>query len=100
MKPAVALDLSLESIKKIALKLHNFPAAQTGHMDVIPLRTTLVKVLLSLHVHQVELVHQAVALEELKRTVNSDTINFGIELLGMTKNLRRVKVLLGIFDHA
>ena len=57
VKLALALDLAFESFEQIAFKFRNFATAQTRHMNVIALRPALIKVLLALHVHEVELVN-------------------------------------------
>lgn len=57
VEAALALDLALQPIEKIALELRNFPAAQAGHVDVIAMRTAFVEMLLALHMHEVEFVN-------------------------------------------
>jgi hypothetical protein len=59
---AVALYLPLDAIKQIALEFLYIPATQAGHVHVIPLRTTLVEVAVTLDMKQVEFVHETLAL--------------------------------------
>src|SRR5438270_4680665 len=56
VKLTLALDLTFEPLEQIAFEFCNFAAAQACHMNVISLRATLIKVLLTLHVHQVEFI--------------------------------------------
>ncbi len=63
MKTAVALNLSLKPVEQVALEFSDLSAAQACHVNVIALRTALVKVLLPLHVHQVEFVDQTMTLQ-------------------------------------
>src|SRR5438552_18643124 len=68
-------------------------------MDMVSLRPSFVEVFLALHVHQVQFVNQAVALEQTESAVDGDAVNAGIEAAGLAKNLSGVKVLLGCFYH-
>jgi len=38
MELTIALDLPLQTVEQIALEFRNFPAAQTGHVDVVALQ--------------------------------------------------------------
>jgi hypothetical protein len=100
VETALALDLPLQAVKQITLKLGDFPAAQAGHMNVIALRPALVKVLLALHVHQVELVDQAMPLEQFESAIDGHAIDAGVKFARLAQNLSRVHVLLGSFDNA
>src|SRR5215813_12661025 len=100
MEPTVALDLPFQTVEQIALELDDLTAAQAGHMDVIPLRAPLVIMFLALHMHQVELVNQSVALEQVERAVDGYAVNSRIELTGVTQDLRRIQVLLRGLHHA
>jgi hypothetical protein len=62
VKLALALYLAFEPLEQIAFELRNFAAAQARHMNVVPLRSSLVEVLLALHVHQVKLINEPVSL--------------------------------------
>lgn len=62
VKLALALDLAFEPFEQIAFEFCNFAAAQARHMNVVALRSALIKVLLALHVHKIEFVNQAVSL--------------------------------------
>jgi hypothetical protein len=100
VKAAITLDLAFETVEKVTLKLHDLAAAQARHVNMIALRTPLVKMLLTLHVHQIKFVDQPVALQEVERAVNRHAVNSGIQSLGMAEDLRRIEVLLRRFDDA
>jgi hypothetical protein len=100
MEAAVALNLSFQTIEQSALEFGDLAASQTGHMDVIALRATLVVVLFSLHVHEIEFVHQAVSLEQTERAIDRYAVDMRIKFAGVTQNLARIKMLFGGLDHA
>jgi len=62
MELAVALNLPFQTVKEIAFKFSYLSATKTCHVNMISLRPPFVEVLFSLHVHQVKLVHQPMAL--------------------------------------
>ena len=64
VKLTLALDLAFEPLEQIAFEFCNFAAAQACHMNVVTLRAPLIKMLLALHVHQVEFINQAVPLQQ------------------------------------
>ena len=97
---AIALNLALQPIEQVAFKFRDLATAQAGHVNVIPLRTALVIMLLALHVHEVKLVHQAVALEQIEGAVNRDPVDVFVELPRAPQDLTGVKMLLGGFHHA
>ena len=82
MKATIPLDLSFQTIKQITLELSNLAAAQTRHMDVVPLWTPLIVVLLALHMHQVEFVDQSMAFEQTQRAVHRYTIDLRVDATG------------------
>jgi hypothetical protein len=100
VEPAIPLNLSLQAVEEIALKFSNLAAAETCHVNVVPLRPPLVVVLLALHVHQVKFVNQAVPLQQAKRAINRHSINLRIEAACAAEQLAGVKVLFGGFNHA
>ena len=69
-------------------------------MDVIALRASFIEVLLPLHVHQVEFVHQSVPLQQLERSIDSNAVDARIYLASMPENLRRIQMLLRSLDYA
>jgi hypothetical protein len=99
MKLAIALHLSLDAIEQITLKFLNFAATEASHVHVIALWTALVKVPVTLEVHQVKLIHQPLALQEAQRPIYGHAIYIGVYPDGLTKDLRSVQVLLGSLDN-
>ena len=99
MKLAIPLHLSLGAIEQITLELLNFAATEASHVHVIALWTALVKVPVTLEVHQVKLIHQPLALQEAQRPIYGHAIYIGVYPDGLTKDLRSVQVLLGSLDN-
>jgi len=100
VETAFALDLPFESVEQVAFELRNFSAAQAGHVDVIAVRAAFVEMLLALHVHEIEFIDQSVALEQFECAIDSYAVDARIEFARVTKDLRRVQVLLGRLYHA
>ena len=61
---AITLDLSLQAIEEVAFELRDLATPEARHVDVIAVRPALIEVLFALHVHKVEFIHQAMALEQ------------------------------------
>jgi hypothetical protein len=99
VEAAISLNLTLQAIEKVAFKFRNLAASQTRHVDVVPLRTTLVEVLLTLHVHEVEFIDQSVTLQKSKRAIDRDPVDLGIDPPRPPQQLTGVKVLLSSFHH-
>ena len=64
VKLTLALDLAFEALEQVAFEFRNFAATEACHMNVVTLRSALIKVLLALHVHEVEFINQAVTLQQ------------------------------------
>jgi hypothetical protein len=50
--------------------------------------------------HEIELIDEPLALEEIEGAVDGDAVDLGVKFLGATKDSGGVKVLLGSFDDA
>jgi hypothetical protein len=100
VKLAVPLDLSLQTIEKIAFKFRNLAATEARHMDMVSLWTPLIKMLLTLHVHQVEFVDKPVTLEQSEGPVHGDAVDLGIQPSRPAQQLAGIKMLFGGLDHA
>lgn len=96
----IPLDLPFEPLKQVALELENLATAEAGHVDVIAMRAALIKMLLSLQVHEVEFVHEAVALEKIQSSIDGHAVNLGIKSPRFAEYLDGVEMLLGSLDHA
>ena len=79
VEAAIPLDLSLQSIKEVAFKFRNLAAAQTRHVDMVPLRAPFIEMFLALHMHQVEFVNQSVPLQQAQSAINRDPVYLGID---------------------
>jgi len=100
VKSAIAFHLLFELIEFIADELGDLAAAQAGHVDVILSQLALVVVAFAVDVHEVELVDEAVALEQTQGAIDGAAINAGIKALSFAKDLAGVQVLVGGLDHA
>ena len=100
MEAAISLDLPLQSIKEITFEFRNLAAAQTRHVDVVPLRAAFVEMLLALHMHEVEFVNQSVTLEQSEGAVNRDPVNLRVQPASAPQQLAGIKVLFRGFHHA
>jgi hypothetical protein len=99
MELAVALNLTFQSVEEFAFKLGDFPASQTCHVNMITLWTTLIEVLFSLHMHEVKLINQTVALQQIQSAVDGHTINPRIKFAGFAQDLTGIQVLFGGFHN-
>src|SRR2546422_3099887 len=70
----IALDLTLKLLKQAALELADFTAAQASDVDVVAGAVAFVVVLVAADVQHVQLVDQAVALEQVQGAIHSDEI--------------------------
>src|SRR5580700_4113751 len=62
---AVARDLLLQLLVELAFHFANLAAAQTRHMDVVARSVAFVEVAVAAEMQQVELVDEAVALQQV-----------------------------------
>jgi hypothetical protein len=100
MESGIALNLRFKAIEELAFHFKDLSATQASHMYVVALRTALIIMLLPLHVHQVQLIHQAVAFQQIERAIHSDAVDPRIDLPRLLEDLRGIQVLFGGFDHA
>ena len=68
-------------------------------MNVIARAVALVEMAIAAQMQQIELVNQAVALEQINRAVNGDARDIGIDLLGAIQDFTRVQMAAGSFHH-
>lgn len=59
----IALNLSLQAVEQVTFEFHDPATPQACHVDVVTLWAPLVVVLFPLHVHEIQLVHQAMPLQ-------------------------------------
>ncbi len=100
MEATVTLDLPLEPFEQIAFEFHDAATAQASHVDVVALRATLVIMLFSLHVHEIEFIYKAMSLEQTQGAVDGYAVNVRIKAARMTQDLAGIEMLFGSFDNA
>ena len=100
VETAITLDLPFESVEEIAFEFRDFSATQACHVHVIALGPSLVVMLLSLQMHQVKFVDQAVPFQEIQGPIYGDTIDLRIDLPRFAQNLTGVQMLLCGFNDA
>lgn len=94
MELTVALDLTFQPIEKTALKFSDFAATEAGHVNVVALRSSLIEMLLALHMHQVEFIYQPMPFKETQSSINGHAVNSGVLLAGMAQDLTCIQMLL------
>ena len=100
MKLAIPLDLPFKTVEQIALQFNDSSAAQACHVNVVALWPSLVEMLFSLHVHEIEFINQSMPLQQFESAIDSYAINPWVKFARLAQDLRGVHVKLGGFDHA
>lgn len=100
VEAAFALNLPFQTVKQIAFKFGDFPAAKTSHVNMVTVRPAFVEVFFALHVHEVKLVDQTMPFQQLERAIYRDAIDTRIELACMAQDLGSIQMLLCGFNHA
>jgi two-component SAPR family response regulator len=98
MEPAIALNLTLQSIEKIAFKFGDLPATKACHVNVISLGSSLIVVLLTLQMHEIELIYKPVTLEQIERAIDRNSIDLRIQSTRLAEDLAGVQMLLSGLD--
>ena len=93
---AILLDLLHEFFVEEGFEFADFSAFQAGDVDVVARAVTFVEVLVSAQVQEVELIDEAVALEQIKSSVDGDTMHAGIDFLRTFENGAGVQVAFGV----
>ena len=68
-------------------------------MDVVARAMALVEVLIPSQMQQVQLIDQAVALQQVDGAVDRDAVHVGIDLLRAVENRAGVEMALGVVHH-
>ena len=92
---AVAGDLALQLLVEFAFELADFAAADAGYMDVIARAVALVEMAVAAEMQEIELVDQAVALQEVESAIDSDAGYARVEFLGALEDFVGVEVAAG-----
>ena len=93
---AILFDLLHEFFVEEGFEFADFSAFQAGDVDVVARAVALVEVLVAPKVQQVELIDEAVALEQIKSSVDGDTMHAGIDFLRSFENGAGVQVAFGV----
>jgi hypothetical protein len=91
-------DLPFQPLECGAVKLLDFPTTKTGKMQMVFLRLDLVIMLFSVEVHQVQLIDQPQALEQLQGPVYGRAIDIGVPLAGARQERSCIKVGVRALD--
>lgn len=75
-----SLDLSLEILEGFAEKFFDAAATKTDDVCVLALHLCLVIVLVTVDVHQVELIDETAGFQHLQRTVYRNPVQAGVDL--------------------
>ncbi len=93
---AILLDLLLQFFVEAGLEFAHLAAFQAGDVDVVAQAVAFVKVLVAAEVQQVELIDEAVALQQIEGAVDGDAMDAGIDFLGPFENGAGVQVAFGV----
>jgi hypothetical protein len=99
VESTVALNLPFQSIKEITFELGDLAATKTRHVNVISLRSSLIVVLLTLQMHQIQLIYKPVALEQIERAIDRNPIDLRIQSTCLAEDLAGVQMLLSGLDN-
>ena len=95
----VAGDLFLELLVEAGFKFADFATAEAGDMDMVARAVGFVVVAVAAEMEEVELVNEALALEEINGAIDGDEMDFGVDLLGALEDLVHVEMLFGIVHN-
>ena len=96
---AVVRNLAFQFFVEFAFKLANLSASHTRYVDMVARTMAFVEMPVAAKVKQVELVNQALALQQVDRAIYGDTSNPGIHFLGAFEDFARVQVATGGFHY-
>jgi hypothetical protein len=91
-KILLGADLPLQALKCGTVEFLDLPAMETRQMQMVFLCLDLVVMFFSVEVHQVQLIDQSHALQQLKRPVDGRAINLGIPLASPRQQGGRVQM--------
>ena len=89
---SVARDLFLQFLVQLAFHLADFAAAHAGDMDVVARAVAFVEVAVTAQVEQIELVDQAVALQQVNRAIDRYAGDVRIDFLRAIQDFAGVKM--------
>jgi hypothetical protein len=92
---AVYGDLLFELLVKAGFEFAHFAATETGDMDMVAGAVSFVIVAVATEVEEIEFVDEAFLFEQVDGAVDSDEVDFRINLLSAFEDLIDVEMLLG-----
>jgi hypothetical protein len=91
----VAGDLGFQLLVEFAFEFADFAAADAGYVDVVTRAMALVEVAVAAEVQQVELVYEALALQEIESAIDGDAGYARVEFLGPLEDFVGVEMAAG-----
>jgi hypothetical protein len=99
LEPELGTNLGAQVLQLFPEKLFHAAAAQTDDMCVLLLHPRLVVVLVASEVSQVELIHQAALLQQLKRAIYRHAVKLRIALLRHPEEALGVQMEAGLINE-
>jgi hypothetical protein len=96
---AVARNLPLQILVKLAFELAHLAAANAGHVDVVSRSVALIEVPMAAKMKKIEFIDQAVLLEKFERAIDGDARDVRIDFLRVLKYLPRIEMLRSALHH-
>jgi len=96
---AVVGNLALQFFVEFALKFADFSASHAGYVDMVARAVAFVEVPIAAKVKKVQLVDQALALQQVDRAIHGDASDPSIHFLGAFEDFARVQMAAGGFHH-
>jgi hypothetical protein len=96
---SVARDLFLQLLVQLAFHLADFATTHAGNVDMIARAVAFVEMAVAAQVEQIELVDQAVALQQVNRAIDRHASDFRIDFLGAIEDFTGVKMAARGFHH-
>ena len=96
---AVARDLLFQLFVQFAFHFAHFSAAQTCDMNMVAGPVAFVEMAIAAKVEQIELVNQAVALQEIDRTVDGDSCDVGVDFLRALEDFTGIEMAARRLHH-
>lgn len=96
---AVVGNLALQFLVEFAFELANLSASHTRYVDMVARTVAFVEMAVAAQVKKVQLVDQALALQQIERAIHGDASDPGIHFLGAFEDFARVQVATGRLHH-
>jgi hypothetical protein len=96
---AVVRNLAFQFFVQLAFKLTNLSAAHARYVDMIARAMALVEMAIAAKMKKIELVNQALALQQVDRAIHGDASDPGIDFLRAFEDFTRVQMATGGFHY-